>query len=108
MNGATGSASEMAASALKTHVNALLIGEKTAGAVLPSMMMPLRDGRGFWVQYPVTDYVSINGQRLEGSGVSPDVEMETAAYSDRGDETVLGAVEIMKTLDARGRPWSLR
>ncbi len=108
MNGATGSASEMAASALKTHLNALLIGEKTAGAVLPSMMMPLREGRGFWVQYPVTDYISINGQRLEGSGVSPDVEMETAAYSDRGDEAILGAVEIMKTLDVRGRPWSLR
>jgi carboxyl-terminal processing protease len=108
MNGATGSASEMAASSLKAHLNALLIGERTAGAVLPSMMMPLRDGKGFWVQYPVTDYVSINGQRLEGSGVAPDVEMDSAAYSDRGDETILGAVEIMKTLDARGRLWSLR
>lgn len=94
---ATGSASEMAAAALKTHRSATLIGAKSAGAVLASMMMPLQNGKGFWIQYPVTDYVTIEGRRLEGQGVMPDIEIDVAAYSDRGDETVLAAVSLMKT-----------
>lgn len=85
VNGATGSASEMAAAALREHRGAQVIGSKTAGAVLASMMMPLRDSGGFWVQLPVTDYVTIKGLRIEGNGVVPDQEAATPRFGEADD-----------------------
>jgi carboxyl-terminal processing protease len=76
VNGASGSASEITAQALKEHANAPIIGTKSAGAVLVSVMVPVV--KGFQVQYPINDYVSTKGIRLEHTGVSVDVEATTA------------------------------
>jgi len=76
VNGASGSASEITAQALKEHANAPIIGTKSAGAVLVSVMVPVV--KGFQVQYPINDYVSTKGVRLEHTGVSVDVETTTA------------------------------
>lgn len=94
VNGATGSASEMAAAALRDHRNAQVIGSKTAGAVLASMMLPLRDGGGFWMQFPVTDYVTIKGIRLEGNGVTPDMEAEMPRFGET-DQAIAKALAIL-------------
>jgi len=94
VNGATGSASEMAAAALKDHRGATVIGSKTAGAVLASMMLPLRDGGGFWMQFPVTDYVTIKGLRLEGNGVKPDFEADMPRYGEE-DKAVTRALALL-------------
>lgn len=94
VNGATGSASEMAAAALRDHRNAQVIGSKTAGAVLASMMLPLRDGGGFWMQFPVTDYVTIKGLRLEGNGVKPDMEAEMPRFGET-DQAIAKALALL-------------
>ncbi|MEZ5163565.1 MAG: S41 family peptidase [Fimbriimonadaceae bacterium] len=60
IDGGSGSASEMMAAAMREIRGAKLVGQPTAGAVLASLIMPLRDSTGFWVQYPVMDYVTIN------------------------------------------------
>ncbi|MBC8064886.1 MAG: PDZ domain-containing protein [Chlorobia bacterium] len=75
VNGASGSASEITAQALKEYVNAPIVGTKSAGAVLVSVMQPLV--RGFQVQFPISDYVSAKGVRLEHNGVPVDVEAKT-------------------------------
>jgi carboxyl-terminal processing protease len=75
VNGASGSASEITAQALKEYVNAPIIGTKSAGAVLVSVMVPV--ARGFQVQYPINDYVSAKGVRLEHNGVPVDLEVTT-------------------------------
>lgn len=75
VNGASGSASEITAQALKEIVNAPIVGTKSAGAVLVSVMIPVV--RGFQVQYPINDYVSAKGVRLEHTGVPVDVEART-------------------------------
>ena len=75
VNGASGSASEITAQALKETLNAPVVGTKSAGAVLVSVMVPLV--RGFQVQYPINDYVSAKGVRLEHNGVPVDAEVRT-------------------------------
>ncbi len=76
VNGASGSASEITAQALKEHVGAPIVGTKSAGAVLVSVMVPVGK-TGFMVQYPITDYVSAKGVRLEHNGVEVDAEAAT-------------------------------
>ncbi len=76
VNGLSGSASEITAQAMKEFVNAPIIGTKSAGAVLVSVMVPVGKTR-FQVQYPINDYVSSKGIRLEHNGVPVDVEAKT-------------------------------
>lgn len=78
VNGLSGSASEIAAAALHDEANATVIGTKSAGAVLVSVIVPVSNG--FMLQYPLSDYVTVKGVRLEGNGVKPDVEAKEARY----------------------------
>lgn len=68
INGNSGSASEIAAAALEES-GSPVIGSKSAGGVLVSVLAKLPEG--FMLQYPVTDYVTQKGVRLEGHGVIP-------------------------------------
>lgn len=77
INGGTGSASEMMAAALKERKGARVIGTKSAGAVLASLMMPISEK--YLLQFPVMDYVTIEGLRLEGNGVKPDDKVDGPA-----------------------------
>ncbi len=72
VNQGSGSASEITAAALKENLNTPIIGAKSAGAVLVSVMNPLP--HGYMLQYPLTDFVTPQGVRLEGNGVEPIVE----------------------------------
>lgn len=72
VNQGSGSASEITAAALKENLNAPVIGAKSAGAVLVSVMNPLP--HGYMLQYPLTDFVTPQGVRLEGNGVEPVVD----------------------------------
>lgn len=74
IDGGSGSAAEIAAAALKETVGAQVLGTKSAGAVLVSIMAPLPEG--FQLQFPINDYVTVKGLRLEGNGVSPDVQLD--------------------------------
>jgi len=70
-SGGTGSAAELLAHVLRHHRRATLVGQKTAGAVMLSRYYNLPgDGR---LQIPTEDYVGLDGQRLEGRGVTPDI-----------------------------------
>ncbi len=71
IDGGSGSASEILAAALGEIKSAPLVGTQTAGAVLASVVVPLAGEEGFWIQYPLTDYLTIKGRRLEGNGVEP-------------------------------------
>jgi carboxyl-terminal processing protease len=74
VNGLSGSASEIAAAALQENVGAKIIGTKSAGAVLVSVIVDATNG--FMLQYPLSDYITLRGKRLEGNGVTPDVLAE--------------------------------
>lgn len=70
-SGATGSAAEILAHVLQYHRRAVIVGQRTAGAVIVSRYHALPDGG--LLQIPEEDYLGLDGQRLEGRGVTPDV-----------------------------------
>lgn len=73
INAATVSTAEILARGLQVEGRAKVFGEKTAGMVLPSVLMELGDGSVF--QFPIGDFKDARGQLLEGRGVVPDVEI---------------------------------
>lgn len=99
VNGGSGSASEIAAAALHEDLDAPVIGTKSAGAVLVSIMGPLPEG--YMMQYPVTDFVTPNGVRLEGNGVEPTLEASGIARFGEKDEAQEKAVMLMHRLAKR-------
>ncbi len=67
----TVSAAEMFASALQESKRALVVGDRTAGEALPSLIVKLPTGAS--MQYPIANYRSHDGKFLEGTGVAPDL-----------------------------------
>ena len=74
------SATELAADALKSSGEALLVGERTAGQMLSQSMFDVADG--FIVSLPVADYRSMAHGRIEGRGVEVDVPAASADALD--------------------------
>ncbi len=70
INGLSGSASEILAQGFRDVLGSKIVGTKSAGAVLVSLYVDASNG--FMLQFPLSDYVTINGTRLEGKGVTPD------------------------------------
>lgn len=74
VNNFSGSASEICAAGLRDTLGASVLGTKSAGAVLVSVIVPTSNQ--FTLQYPIMDYVTVKGLRLEGKGVVPDFVVE--------------------------------
>ncbi|GGE81860.1 S41 family peptidase [Sphingomonas prati] len=70
---ASASAAEISAAVLKQSRRGIVIGRMTNGSVLGALSYPLPDGGS--VQVPVEDVEMLDGKRLEGRGVLPDVEV---------------------------------
>jgi carboxyl-terminal processing protease len=70
----TASCAEILAHALHYYKRAVLVGRPTAGAVVASRYFSLPDGG--MLQIAVDDFRGLDGQRLEGLGVKPDIAVE--------------------------------
>ncbi len=75
----TGSTSEVFAAGMQETGRAVLVGETTAGAVLPSVFEKL--ATGYLFQYAISDYRSPKNILIEGRGVLPDVEIKQSRAS---------------------------
>lgn len=93
INRGSGSASEIVAAALHENVKAPLVGTKSAGAVLVSVFGRLPEG--FQLQYPVSDYITALGVRLEGHPLQPDLEVP-ATRGSVSDSTVQRAAALLE------------
>ncbi len=69
----TASAAELAVDALKGAKRITLAGEKTAGEMLSQK--PYEIDGGFHLFLPIADYYSATSGRIEGAGVTPDIEL---------------------------------
>jgi carboxyl-terminal processing protease len=76
----TGSAAEIFSHVLQHNQRATVIGRRTAGAVIVSRLYDLPGGGK--LQVPVSDYIGLDGQRLEGRGVTPDVALPAPTLAD--------------------------
>ena len=77
----TASAAEIFSHVMQQHRRAMIIGRRTAGAVIVSRDFPLPGGGR--LQVPVTDYIGNDGQRLEGRGVAPDLLRPALTLAER-------------------------
>jgi len=77
INGGSASASEVTAAALRDAHRAVLVGQKSAGAVASSELLPLPGGSGLQVAVATAVAPESNSQ-LDGVGVTPDVMTNSA------------------------------
>lgn len=96
VNRGSASASEICAAALRETAGAPIFGTRTAGAVLASTYARL--ALDWEIQYPLTDYVTIKGMRLEGNPLTPDHEVAPAPSAEED----LAVKKAMETLRAAG------
>jgi carboxyl-terminal processing protease len=94
INRGSASASEICAAALKECAGSKVVGTSSAGAVLSSVFRRLVEG--FSVQYPVSDYVTIKGVRLEANPIKPDVEVTAVKKDNEPDPVIAKAVQIVR------------
>ena len=76
----TGSAAEIFSHVLQYHGRAKVVGQPTAGAVIYSRVWSLPGGGQ--IQVPIIDYLGLDGQRLEGRGVTPNVVPPAVTLTD--------------------------
>jgi len=89
----TASASEILAAGLQEAKRAVVVGDSTLGAVLPSVIESLPGGAV--MQYVVADFKTPKGVLLEGRGVQPDKRvLETRAGLRTGRDPVLDAALV--------------
>ncbi|MCW3097201.1 MAG: ctpA [Chthonomonadaceae bacterium] len=88
INGGSHSGKEMVAFALQRRHLATLVGERTGGAVLGGRPYLLSDGSLMYLA--VADCV-VDGQRLEGRGVKPDLEVMDFLPFAQGEDRQLEA-----------------
>jgi carboxyl-terminal processing protease len=98
-SGATGSAAEIFTHVLQYHGRATVVGRRTAGAVIVSRTWPLPGGGT--LQIPVQDYRGLDGRRLEGRGVLPDIGVPEP---DLADLRTGRDPDVESALSALGQP----
>ena len=91
----TGSTSEVFAAGMQELGRATVIGETSAGAVLPSVFEKLPTGAIF--QYAISDYRSPGDILIEGRGVRPDIEVQLtrAGILSGHDEQLEAAIKFV-------------
>lgn len=83
IDGGSRSGKEVVSRALQRHGRAVLVGERTAGAVLAGQPFLLSDGS---LLFLAVEDVRVDGERLEGMGVVPDVTVPSdLPYAARRD-----------------------
>lgn len=99
VNGQSASSAEIFAHVLQHHRRAVIVGQTTAGAVIAALEYALPDrGR---LQVPILDYLGLDGKRLEGAGVRPDVPvMPSLADLRQGYDRELAAAREALHRDA--------
>ncbi len=94
----TGSAAEIFTHVLQYHGRATVIGRRTAGAVIVSHYYKLPGGGT--LQVPVQDYRGLDGRRLEGRGVLPNVSVPAPRLADLRDGRDPDLETALATLDS--------
>lgn len=98
VNEHTVSAGEMVSAFAQENNLAKIVGTKTAGRLIPGSGFKV--GHGYMVIMPKAAYLTWNGQRFEGSGVVPDVEVPWSpeAYAAGKDNQLEKALDVVRSI----------
>ena len=96
IDGLSASTSEVFAAGLQDIGRAVVVGETSLGAALPSVFLKLPTGARF--QYAIADFQSPKGVRVEGRGVTPDIEVRLTrkALLQGRDPQIEAAIDEVK------------
>lgn len=100
VNEATASASEILAGALKDKYNATIVGKTTYGKGVIQSLYNLTDGSG--LKITTDEYFTPNHNKIQKTGITPDVEVDLTKDADGNYETgdkdaqLLKAIEVIK------------
>ena len=99
----SGSTSEIFAGGMQELGRAIVIGERSAGACLPSYFQKLPTGAIF--QFAIADFKTPKGVLIEGRGVIPDVELKwnRASLLAGRDAQLERAVQQIRQLQQKSR-----
>lgn len=86
------------AAALQRHRRAVVVGERTAGAVVAGQPFALADGS---LLYLAVADVLVDGARLEGAGVVPDVVVADDVARSEGRDPVLERARAVLSEEVR-------
>ncbi len=93
IDGGTRSGKEVVSRAIQRHKRGTIVGERSAGAVVAGQITPLSDGSLLFLA--VHDIV-VDGERLEGVGVKPDVEVPAELpYAEGRDPQLERALDLL-------------
>ena len=93
IDGGTRSGKEVVSRALQRHKRAILVGERTAGAVVAGQPHLLADGS---LLFLAVHDVDVDGERLEGVGVKPDVQVPAGLeFAEGRDPQLERALEVL-------------
>jgi carboxyl-terminal processing protease len=103
IDGGSASTSEIFAAGLQELRRAVIVGEPTPGAALPSIFVKLPTGALF--QYAIADFQTPNGVLIEGRGVRPDIAAKPtrAALLQGVDAPLAAALEYLQKQSKTGR-----
>ncbi len=95
-DGGSASTSEIFAGGMQELGRAVVVGERTVGAALPSIIQKLPTGALF--QYAIGDFRTPKGTLIEGLGVAPDIEVKLTrrALLEGRDPQLDAAIEQIK------------
>lgn len=100
VNEATASASEILAGVLKDKYNATIVGKTTYGKGVIQSLYNLKDGSG--LKITTDEYFTPNHNKIQKTGITPDVEVDLTKDADGNYETgdkdaqLLKAIEVIK------------
>lgn len=103
VNGASASAAEIVAGALKDNERALLVGRRTYGKGSVQSVIPLSNGHA--IKLTTSRYATPSGTYINEKGVEPDVTLSgpDSAPTDPGvDDEVRAALRELQRLVPRG------
>lgn len=103
IDGLSASTSEVFSSGMQELGRAVVVGESSAGACLPSVFQKLPTGALF--QFAIADFKTPKGVLIEGRGVMPDVEVKwnRASLLNGRDAQLETAIEQLARLQKRER-----
>jgi carboxyl-terminal processing protease len=103
IDGMSASTSEVFSSGIQEMGRAVIVGERSAGAALPSFIQKLPTGALF--QFAIADFRTPKGVLIEGRGVTPDVEAhyDRAALLAGHDSQLEAAMEQIRQSQDKAR-----